>query len=682
MKKYLLIFAAFVTAFLAFSCKKEEPVEDKITLSTEKAVQASWEGQTFDVVFTSNVDWKAEAKADSGSEFFSLDKTSGSAGTASLKLTVQKNEANATRSGTVTITAGTAKEIISVSQEAVGETSEDASITVDFLAKSFDYPVSAKPDKVESSADWITVGNIGDKAVTLSVTQNDGSEPREGKVSILIVKHTINLTVVQAPESGELKNPAVSYLGNKVHIYDSTNGYSTFGQFQLAFDSEYGKVFLVVTKNNGVAEDGNPIPVDGTAIPTGTYAVDGGNDYSDGTFSISGDYPTYYTIGEDVYKVIDGEIIIEDNAVKATLIDENEKPHVFSYNGSLGDVAKDTFGGHFLNESVYSYYGDYFTYFASPGIYCWTITIVYADAPSPEAEYMSFITYSIYSSSQNEVPTGSFTYAEPEADPSITGNGNMKAADGTFTMSGNSYGWTSADRHYFRLNGAPTLNITKEPDGRYTFAVTSNMTTYASITDPETYVTTYEDVATFDWNPTVTVTIDEVPQGSMAYPDVDEFVLNRLGFTPYYSGRWFGDVYGLGGNNNGFVIAFSYLNDNMTVSLTYDADAEYVYARTSPVPYGTFTFSETAGPNTLLPTSQSFIQNSYTGTKAMINGGSFTLGDGSITLDLSAMDTATGKVYKVTGTIEGIMLQAVLNNSASSAWLGRVVITPVVGPSD
>lgn len=679
MKRILLIFAVAATAILAFGCKKEV-IEDKITLSTDKEVNASWEGQSFDVVFTSNVDWTASAKADSGSEFFSLDKTSGTAGTATLKLTVQKNEDVSGRSGKVTITAGTASETITVKQEAVGETSEDATITVDFLAKSFDYPVSAKPDKVETAADWIKVSEIKDKAVSLTLTQNDGTAAREGKVSIVIVKHTINLTVVQEPESGELKSPAVSYLGNKAHVYDGENGYSTFGQYKLAFDSEYGKVVLVVTKNPGLDESGNPIAVDGTAIPTGTYAVDGGASYADNTFTIAGVDYTYFTIGEDIYQVIDGEIVIEDGSVKATLVDEFEKMHIFTYTGSLGSVVKDSFGGQYLNEGSYSYYGDYFTYFASPGIYRWDITIVYSDAPSDDAEYMSFITYSIYSSSSSEVPTGNFTYAEPEADPSISGNGNMKAADGTFTMSGNSYGWSYEDRHSFRLNGSPTLSITKEADGRYTFAVTSNMTTYLSITDPETWVTTYEDLATFDWNPTVTVTIDEVSQGSMAYPDLDEFVLDRVGFNPNYSGMYFGDVYGLGGNNNGYVIAFSYLNDNMTVYLTYNADQEYTFERTTPFPYGTYTFSETAGPGTLLPTQYCYIQNSYTGTKAMINGGSFTLNADSVTFDLTAMVLATGKVHKLTGTVRGVGFGGATNRSTSASWLARVAITPVVGP--
>lgn len=675
MKKYLFIIAAAALALFATGCDPETVIEDSITLSTEKTVTASWEGSVVDIVFTANVAWTAEVRAQG--DFLTLDKTSGEAGTVTLKLTVAKNEVDANRSGSVVITAGSASETITVNQEAVGATSEDDEKTVDFLAQTFAYEVSGTPSSATSDADWLTA-TISENVVNIAVTENGGTEARVGHVAIVIVKHTINLTVTQEPESGDLSNPSVSYIGNRVHVYDSNNGYYNYGQFQLAFDSEYGKVVLVVTRNLGVDEESKPVYVDGTVIPTGTFAVDGGNSFADLTFAITGDYPTFFTVGEAVNKVLDGEIVIEEAdggyAVTATLMDEAEKLHTFTYSGSLGTIVDDSFGAHYLGESSYSYFGNYTTYFASPGIYRWDITIVYSAAPSADSEYLSFITYSLYSTSATEVPTGSFTYAVPEADPNITTNGNYIAADHTFTLSGNTYGWTSDERHSFKINGTPTLSITKGEDGKYTFAVTSNLTTYA-------YDESWNavDLKTFDWNTTVSVTIDKVAQGSMAFPDSDTFVLDKIGFNPNYSAMWMADAYGLGEGNNAFVLAFQYLNDNVTLYLTINAKADWfdgTFDRTKAVPTGTYTFSETPGDNTLLPTQYCYLQNTYTMTKAMINGGSFTLTENSITFDMTAMVMATGKVHNITGTVSGIGYGGGTNRS-SAAWQGRIKVVPV-----
>ena len=646
MKKFLLIFAVAATAILAFGCKKEV-IEDKITLSTEKAVNAAWEGQTFDVVFTTNTDWSAEAKADSGSEFFSLDKTSGAAGTVTLKLTVQKNEAPAGRSGKVTITAGTASETITVSQDAVGETSEDASITVDFLAKSFDYPVSAKPDKVEPAADWITVSEIKDKAVTLTLTQNDGNSAREGKVAILIVKHTINLTVVQEPESGELKNPKASYLGHKAFIYDSESySYTTFGQYRIDFDSEYGDVTLVV---NVDPEDGVKDP---SSVPAGTFAIDAAANYADKTFSVTGDDATRFSIAGTEYPVIDGEIEIAKDGdnynVKATLQDEAEKIHVFTYSGPIGEVAKDDVGANVDGAPDYS---DYYTYFQG-GQLIWTITLFYSADPEGRDDYVSYVTYKVVTAPDaagTDLPTGTFEYAPFDVFSAATGQ--LSVTPGTFSISGNTLA-----QNEFKFNGSPRLTISKEDDGKYTFAFESNITTQKHVFDENgswrynedgSYM--MEDIETYDWNPSVSVAVPAAGPGMMATPDTDEFTFTvSPSPSAQYVGYWFGHLYGEENPDwNAFYFGWTsaqdhtiYLSVNTSSPWEYEANFNNRYCST-PIPAGTYTFSEEPGPNTLLPTkSRCFIQNNYTKTSYRINGGSITLTDTHITFnDVTGKDS-------------------------------------------
>ena len=89
---------------------------------------------------------------------------------------------------------------------------------------------------IETGMGEITVDG---KVVNLAATENEGTDPRVAHVAIVIVKHTINLTVTQEPESGDLSNAKASFLGNKALIYNNeTWSYTTFGQYKLEFDSE------------------------------------------------------------------------------------------------------------------------------------------------------------------------------------------------------------------------------------------------------------------------------------------------------------------------------------------------------------------------------------------------------------------------------------------------------------
>lgn len=684
MKKYIFIAAALATAFLAGSCQKEK-VQDSITLSTEKSISAVYEAASYDVVFTTNVAWTATAQATAGDVFFALDKTSGSAGTATLKLSVEKNEAIATRTGIITITAGTATQVINIIQDAVGSTSEDQEKSFDFLANEFEVAVKAKPSQVIVNDDWVKYVADDDK-VYFAIERNPLAQAREALVKIIVVKHTINLKIVQAAEAGELSNPSVSYLGNKALPYDKESGYTTFGQYQLAFETEKGAVVMVITTDPAEGE------IDPTSVPEGLFEVDASGKFADETFAIAGEYPSVILEGDDnVYAIVDGEIEIvkEGNlyTINAILVDEEEMEHSYSYSGELGKVTKDDFGAINTYNPKYS---NYYTYFASPGIFAWTLDLCYSTAPSEDAEYLSWISFTVYSNSSSEIPTGNFTFEEPTQSTEVPyANGKMIAKNGTFTASGNSFEMTGGVRHSIRWNGTPTLSITKEDNGQYTFAVTANVTTYSYYDEDGNWLSEPVDIKTFDWNPSTAVTMLEPEAGSMGVPDAEEVTFSNASKPGNYVGYWYSDIYGDGWN--AFAFGWNaYLDGVYKVFLTvnsdqsYDFVANYPPARprysTNPIPAGTYTFANEAAANTLLPTARCYIQNTYTGTQFMINGGSIVITDSSVAFDgVTGMQTSTGLTCTFNGSFDTTCMYQQDYSDHSKRTLP---IKPVVGPQD
>ncbi len=679
MKKYLFTIAAAVAAIFAASCEQEDVIKDSITLSTDKTIAASWEGSVEDIVFTANVAWTAEVQ---GGAFLSLDKTSGEAGTVTLKLTVAKNEADANRSATVVLTAGTASETITVNQEAVGATSEDDAKTIDFLAQTVAYEVSGTPSSATSDADWLTV-TVDGKVVNLAATENEGTEPRVAHVAIVIVKHTINLTVTQEPESGDLSNVKASYLGNKALIYnDETWSYTTFGQYKLEFDSEYGNVVLVINVDPSEGD------IDPTTVPTGVFAVDAAGTFADQTFTVAGENATLFTIGSTVYNVVDGEIEItkegSDYTVKATLQEESEKLHVFTYTGAIAEVVKDDLGSNVESAPTYS---NYYTYFAGNN-FIWTVTLFYSAAPSADSEYVSYVTFRLITAGEasEEFPTGTFNYA-PINTSYVSPNGTLETTIGTFDISGNTLAQDGV-----RLNSGQ-LVVSKDDEGKYTFAITSNLTSYTNYDADGNWQSDPIDLKSFDWNITTSFDLPKSVAGQMAVPDTDEYTFTQpLG---QYVGYWIGHIYGEnpegdGGNPdwNAFFFGWTtaeghviYLSVNTALEWVWEVNFANRYCNT-PIPAATYTFSNEAAANTLLPTkSRCYIQNSYTGTSYRINGGSITLTDSTISFnDLTGMDSK-GNVC----TFKADALAAscyYIRQGTSASYVAAMEIVPVVAPGN
>ena len=681
MRNKIMTLAMVALAWVTIAC---QPVKapDYITLSSDKTINAVWQAKTYDVVFTANTAWTATCSE----SFFSLNRTSGNDGTIALVLSVQENTVDAARTGTVTIKAGDATETITVNQDPVGETSEEQSMSVNFLAQTIKVATSAKATKAESTQDWVQVGEIQDDGVVFSVTENGTGAQRSAFLSVMLGKHTIKVTLKQEPESGTLSNPKVSYLGHKAFIYDSESySYTTFGQFQLAFDSEYGKVNLVVNVNPNSASE----TIDPTTVPTGLFAVDASGKFEDKTFTVAGEYVTSFSINGTDYAVIDGEISIQTEGdgykVKATLQDAAEKIHVYTYTGALGTVTKDDMASVVDGTPSYS---NYYTYFAGNN-YIWSVTLFYSAAPSASSEYVSWVTFKLVqpAGESTEFPTGTFSYKA--IDYSSASTGYVETTVGTFDLSGN-----TLKQDGFRVNRG-ALIITKA-DGKYTFALRSNITTYTYYDENGNYVGTPTDLKTFDWNPTTTFAIPDAGAGVMATPDTDEVIFTKNP-TPdaRYVGNWFGHLYGTnpegeGGNPawNAFYFGWTnaqeytiYLSVNTDVAWTYEKNFSNRYCNT-PIPAGTYTFSNEPGAQTLLPTkSRCYFKNNYTGTTYRINGGSITLTDTHITFNnVTAMQTTTGKVCTFKGEFDTTCYYH-QDRSTNATQKAAMEIVPVQGPA-
>lgn len=663
MKKYIFIAAALTTAFLAGSCQKEK-VQDSITLSTEKSISAVYEAASYDVVFTTNVAWTATTQATAGDAFFALDKTSGSAGTATLKLSVEKNEAIATRTGIITITAGTATQVINIIQDAVGSTSEDQEKAIDSQAQVFDIAVMAKPSQVIVNDAWVAY-EATDNKVTFSIAENTTTKTRVANVKIIVVKHTINLKITQATPFVSMNAPVVSYLGHRALPYD-TEGYKypTFGQYQLGFTFDGGSLNLVI---NSDPEDED---VDPTTVPEGVFVADDNGTFADQTFSTFGEFKTSVTLDGKEIEVAEGSVIIEETggvySIEVVLYDEEENAYLYSYTGELGEVQKDDFGGVLVyTNPVYSNYN---TYFAG-NAYQWSISLILSAAPSADSGFVSFVTFYVYteaSAAGDVFPTGTFAYEVPQADPEITGKGNIKAKPGTFYFSGN-----DIPQNYITVNNAGNLVISKDASGNYTFAITSNLTMAEE---------------TFDWNPTITFPMPKVSEGLMATPDAEEVTFSNASKPGNYVGYWYSDLYGDGWN--AFAFGWNaYLDGVYTVFLTVNSDQSYTYEKNyanrfckNPIPAGTYEFANEAAANTLLPTSRCYIQNTYTGTKFMVNGGSIVITDSSVAFDgVTGMQTSTGLTCTFNGSFDTTCMYQQDYSDHSKRTLP---IKPVVGPQD
>mgnify|MGYP002852039291 FL=1 len=120
MKKFAFIAAAAIALFGAWSCdpneneNENEGTADGITLSGEATLSVPSEDVEIQtILFKSTVDWKANADVD----WVTISPTSGKAGDASVKVTVDDNPEGDARTAKVTIEAGKESAVVSIVQD-------------------------------------------------------------------------------------------------------------------------------------------------------------------------------------------------------------------------------------------------------------------------------------------------------------------------------------------------------------------------------------------------------------------------------------------------------------------------------------------------------------------------------------------------------------------------------------
>ena len=416
-----------------------------------------------------------------------------------------------------------------------------------------------------------------------------------------------------------------------------------------------------------------------TVVPTGNFLIDADATFKPNTFTVAGNpVVTYYTLNGEEITVVDGQIDItksgSDYEVTAALLSDQNVTKTYTYKGAIEVVKNDSFDG--FIEKGNATYGNASTFFTGK-VWEWTVTLFYTADPALKdfTNFPSYVTYKLYTAADSDItefPTGEFKYEVPETDETVTyPNGKLKPNVGTFTFSGN-----DIPQNPLRINTdkvVPTLTVTKTEDGMYTFALKSNVTMWKWNSD---YTAEIDVTEPFDWNPEVTVEAPTVSAGMMGQADGDAVLDTPPSYNTLYSHMWYSDAWKNG--TNAFVFNMTYINNYFNVYLTLCSGTVWeAHNATAPIPAGTYTFSNstTTAAWTLVPTAlYSYIQNTYTGTKYLINGGSITLTDTDIEYNLTGK-SADGKTAKFTGKYNTSVNRCV--NRSAEKYAAQMNVTPV-----
>ena len=252
-----------MSLILAFACEEEKPVQEAlITLDSEQEtdVTVPSDGGSFDVSFTSALDWTAEIEYVSGGEgWASLNLTSGKGGysIARLKVNVQKNGESDPRSAKVVITSGVKNAEVSFTQD--GDKGflpgPNPDLVFRLTERSADVPAEGGTVTVtveynveyycEVSADWIKEiesKSYDQKVHVFEVQPNDSEEPRNTTISFCGNGTCIPFRIEQAGCPPEPEDPVFELSVQSVSV-----------------EAEGGKAEVTVTSN---VEYEYEIPVD------------------------------------------------------------------------------------------------------------------------------------------------------------------------------------------------------------------------------------------------------------------------------------------------------------------------------------------------------------------------------------------------------------------------------------
>ena len=237
MRSYHFLFlaiAVILSLSMIFSCSKQEEAQKpdppptptpKETVVIDQGVDTKpiikQEGGEAKVSFTATETWTASIINTKADSWISLDKTSGSAGSVTITITVQGNDNPDDRSATVRIKAGNTTIDIVVSQKGKDSLTTTASknefgpeggeLTIEVKANiDFSYSIA------EGCKDWIS--ESGTKALTTTtltfkIAENEDVKKREGSVT---VKSSLGEEVMKVYQSGT--DPTIVITQNEYSV--------------------------------------------------------------------------------------------------------------------------------------------------------------------------------------------------------------------------------------------------------------------------------------------------------------------------------------------------------------------------------------------------------------------------------------------------------------------------------
>ena len=189
-----------VEASITFSISGTGPVTQ--TTDGNASAEFSADGGTASVPFSATVGWTASSSA----AWCSVSPTSGAKGSATITLTIAKNETYDERTATVTLKADNATRTISVKQLAAGGMLVSPK-AISAPEEGGDYEIEVQHNVeftvtvADAAKDWISVvgtkGLMTDK-VGINVKANDGASTREGTLTIKSTVGEATVTVTQA----------------------------------------------------------------------------------------------------------------------------------------------------------------------------------------------------------------------------------------------------------------------------------------------------------------------------------------------------------------------------------------------------------------------------------------------------------------------------------------------------
>ena len=688
MKKLIYSVLAACAVFALASCKQAEVEQaDSLEISTSEMGFTNF-GGTQTITFTASTAWTASTDA----SWLTISPESGEAGSATISVKAdQNNESDSgSRSGNVTITAGSKKTSFKVTQNNQNVFNTSTEISLDSKAQQFtvilgtntDYEVVISDD----AKDWIkrdpSVKSITLESYQFNVSANSGLQTRSGSISFLANDGTGRATYVvkQSSDFIETTLADAAYYGMAEKIYDDEAG-------EYLEDYDEFALFLLTGESSGVVLAFNVEPGgDKTVIPTGDFeaSYDGAHAPATISFLSEGGYVgTCIIVDEEPVYVADGTLSIEKDDegnyyVAAALMDENEEIKRFSYVGPIDEVLDASLAA-VVQEC--DYLGAYATYFTTKATKydLWFSVSRALEEDGFNLSYVSLDLYGEAGADPTAVPYGTYTLAEGNeipVDESVAyASGNYNANPGTFVWYGNSKNWVSYDQNRIQteIQDGATVSIYNE-DGVDFIEINAKLRDYYYEVEWDDeweywsykYDEDWNPIAVygewFDYNAKIPFTSElSVTDNAAPITPNEDTEFTYVNINPAYIGFWFGDANGLGGSDYYFGWSTG-VNGNYAVQFVLHSEAVYVpntnYASRysdAPVPNGTYTYSATkpAQNGDYIVNSagayKCMIVNGYTGTSFTITGGTVTITDDGITLDLTAQ--GDGKEVKFTGTL-------------------------------